>query len=230
MANHKAQENGSHAHDFNDVDIPYTNGSHTNGTANGAHANGTADAELNGIGSNGIGHSDLQIEGIIAPPPIAIVGMALRLPGGVSTTESFWDLLINGKDARTRVPDSRYNIEAFYGTRARKGEVAAQYGYFLEDSLEHLDASFFAMSKSEISQLDPQQKLLLEVVYECMESAGQSNWRGSKMGCYVGVFGEDWLDLCNKDTQSFDMYRISGTGDFAISNRISYEYDLKGPR
>lgn len=86
------------------------------------------------------------------------------------------------------------------------------------------------MSRSEISQLDPQQKLLLEVVYECMESAGQSNWRGSKVGCYVGVFGEDWLDLCNKDTQSFDMYRISGTGDFAISNRISYEYDLKGPR
>ncbi|KAH7400779.1 hypothetical protein DE146DRAFT_653958 [Phaeosphaeria sp. MPI-PUGE-AT-0046c] len=221
MATQVAQDNGHHANGFHKADMPHTNGFHTNGTIN---------TQINGTGTNGTEDCENQSNGSITPPPpIAIVGMALRLPGGVSSTESFWELLVNGRDARCRVPNSRYNIEAFHGPRARKGEVAAQYGYFLEDSLEHLDASFFAMSKSEISQLDPQQKLLLEVVYECMENAGQSSWRGSKMGCYVGVFGEDWLDLCNKDTQAFDMYRISGTGDFAISNRISYEYDLKGP-
>lgn len=224
MVEHMAQENGFHTNGFTDADVPHTNG---NGSTNGVEVNGTANINSTRFESN---ENGFQSGDIATPPPIAIVGMALRLPGGISSTESFWDLLVNGRDARSRVPESRYNIDAFHGPRARKGEIAAQYGYFLEDSLEHLDASFFAMSKSEISQLDPQQKLLLEVVYECMESAGQSNWRGSKMGCYVGVFGEDWLDLCNKDTQSFDMYRISGTGDFAISNRISYEYDLKGPR
>lgn len=200
-----------------------------------SHTNGVPLEEITPPSSeermtNGNDHHADNLHDPSTPPPIAIVGMALRLPGGISSPESLWDLLINKRDARSKVPSNRYNVEAFHGPGARKGEVATQHGYFLEDSLEHLDASFFAMSKAEISQLDPQQKLLLEVVYECMESAGQSNWRGSKIGCYVGVFGEDWLDLCTKDTQSFPMYRIFGSGDFAISNRISYEYDLKGPR
>lgn len=220
MAIQVTQESDYLANTVREPDVSHDCGDQTNGTP----APGLQETETNGNGR----HEDEN--DMITPPPIAIVGMALRLPGGVSSPESLWDLLINKRDAQSQVPSNRYNVEAFHGSRARKGEIASQHGYFLEDSLEHLDASFFAMSKAEISQLDPQQKLLLEVVYECMESAGQSNWRGSKIGCYVGVFGEDWLDLCNKDTQSFDMYRISGTGDFAISNRISYEYDLKGPR
>lgn len=209
-----------------------TNGSHgfISANTNGHQTNGTSNSHSNDIYSNGRICHDYSIDGNITPPPIAIVGMALRLPGGVNSPDRFWDLLINKKDGRTRVPGSRYNVEAFHGTRARTGEVSSKHGYFLEDSLEQLDASFFSMSKSEITLLDPQQKLLLEVVYECMESAGQSDWRGGKVGCYVGVFGEDWLDLGNKDTQSSGMYRILGMGDFAISNRISYEYDLKGPR
>ncbi|KAL5392876.1 hypothetical protein DPSP01_000571 [Paraphaeosphaeria sporulosa] len=215
MAVPAGQEDRYHTDGVRESETPSTNVFRTIGTAS---------SQPHDVRMNGNGHQDID-----TPPPIAIVGMALRLPGGVSSPEGLWDLLINKRDGRSPIPSNRYNVEAFHGPRARKGEVASQHGYFLDDSLEHLDASFFAMSKAEISQLDPQQKLLLEVVYECMESAGQSNWRGSKVGCYVGVFGEDWLDLCNKDTQSFDMYRISGTGDFAISNRISYEYDLKGP-
>lgn len=219
MTDRVTQENDYHSNGLNGSSVSHSHGDGPNGTA-------TPRSEEIETNESDHHHS----EDAFTPPPIAIVGMALRLPGGVSSPESFWNLLVNKRDARSEVPPSRYNVEAFHGLHARKGEIASQHGYFLEDSLEHLDASFFAMSKAEISQLDPQQKLLLEVVYECMESAGQSNWRGSKIGCYVGVFGEDWLDLCNKDTQSFDMYRISGTGDFAISNRISYEYDLKGPR
>ncbi|KAL1597235.1 hypothetical protein SLS60_008817 [Paraconiothyrium brasiliense] len=215
-----ADENG-----YRTIDMGGSESTNTNGV----QTNGVLGSQPNGIQTNGNDHKAALSEITVTPPPIAIVGMALRLPGGVSSPEDLWDLLINKRDGRSRIPRDRFNVEAFHGPHARKGEVASQYGYFLEDSLEHLDASFFAMSKAEIAQLDPQQKLLLEVIYECMESAGQSNWRGSKIGCYVGVFGEDWLDLCNKDTQSFDMYRISGTGDFAISNRISYEYNLKGP-
>ncbi|UKZ55581.1 Type I Iterative PKS [Trichoderma virens] len=85
------------------------------------------------------------------------------------------------------------------------------------------------MSKAEVEKLDPQHKLLLEVIWECMENGGQKNWRGRNIGCYVGVFGEDWLDLYAKDPQHLGTHRILTGGDFALSNRASYEYDLKGP-
>jgi hypothetical protein len=163
--------------------------------------------------------------------PIAIVGMAMRLPGGVRDTDSFWDLLANKKDGRCRVPKDRYNIDAFYSPYGKKGMVSVDDGYFLEDlDLYALDESFFSILQFEAETVDPQQRVLLEVVWECMENAGQTNWRGSNIGCFVGSFGEDWLDMAAKDTQNFGIYRISGSCDFMLSNRVSYEYDLKGPR
>ncbi len=166
-----------------------------------------------------------------APPPIAILGMGMRLPGGVNGGNDFWDLLVNKKDGRGVVPKDRYNIDAFYSANGGPGTVKTKHGYFLEHvDLQHLDTSFFSMNKSEAENLDPQQRLLLEVIWECMENGGQVGWRGKNIGCYVGVFGEDWLDMAAKDTQHVGMYRITGSGDFAISNRVSYEYNLKGPR
>ncbi|PKX91350.1 type I polyketide synthase [Aspergillus novofumigatus IBT 16806] len=163
------------------------------------------------------------------PEPIAIVGMALRLPGGITSPESFWELLLSGGDVRSRVPASRYNVDSFYSPSSKTGSVKSTYGYFLENGLKEFDTSFFSMNKIEVEMLDPQQRQLLEVVWECMERAGQTNWRGENIGCYVGVYGEDWLDLVSKDTQDDGIYRISGAGDFLLANRISYEYDLKGP-
>ena len=166
-----------------------------------------------------------------APPPIAIIGMGMRLPGRVTDESSFWDLLVNKKNGRCVVPADRYNIDAFYSPNGGHGTVKTKYGYFLEHvDLQNLDASFFSMNTSEVAKLDPQQKLLLEVIWECMENGGQVGWRGKNIGCYVGVFGEDWLDMTAKDIQDLGMYRVTGNGDFAISNRMSYEYDLKGPR
>lgn len=166
-----------------------------------------------------------------APPPIAIVGMGMRLPGGVNGESAFWDLLVNKKNGRCVVPEDRYNIDAFYSPSGGQGTVKTRYGYFLDHvDLQHLDASFFSMNKTEVERLDPQQRLLLEVIWECMENGGQVGRRGKNIGCYVGVFGEDWLDMAAKDTQHLGIYRITGSGDFAISNRISYEYDLRGPR
>lgn len=157
--------------------------------------------------------------------------MGMRLPGGVSDESSFWNLLVNKKDGRCTVPEDRYNVNAFYSPNGGHGTVKTKHGYFLDHlDLHHLDASFFSMNKTEVEKLDPQQRLLLETVWECMENGGQVGWRGKKIGCYVRVFGEDWLDMAAKDTQHLGVYRITGSGDFAISNRISYEYDLRGPR
>jgi hypothetical protein len=124
------------------------------------------------------------------PPPVAIVGMGVRLPGGVNSPSSLWDLLIQKRNGRCKVPASRYNVDSFYKPSKTTGSVASQYGYFIQDDIDSFDASFFSMSKAEVERLDPQQRLLLEVVWECMESGGQKDWRGGNVGCYVGVFGD----------------------------------------
>ena len=207
----------------------------------------TKDSSINGVsgtapnsdgvdGINGNHHLNGQDSSSNKPfdelqEPMAIVGMAMRLPGGVRTANSFWDMLINKRDGRCRVPTDRYNVDAFYSAALKRGTVKNQHGYFLDDvDLRDLDPSFFSMTKSEAGKLDPQHRLLLEVVRECLENAGETNWRGKEIGCYVGVFGEDWQDIHAKDTQDFGSYRITGYGDFLLGNRISYEYDLTGPR
>lgn len=63
-----------------------------------------------------------------------------------------------------------------------------------------------------------------------MENAGATSWRGTNIGCYIGVFADDWQDIYAKDTQLTGGYRITGYDDFVLANRISFEYDLHGPR
>ena len=181
------------------------------------------------IGSDNLnGESNVASDHVVEP--VAIVGMAMRLPGGIHNADDFWDLLINKRNGQCRVPKDRYNIDAWYGP-GKSGHVGTQHGYFLEDlDLSHIDASFWSMTKQEAELMDPQQRLILEVVYEALENAGEKNWRGKNIGCYVGIFGEDWLDMDSKDVQNMHMYRLTGYGDYITANRVSYEFDFKGPR
>lgn len=157
------------------------------------------------------------------PTPIAIVGMAMRLPGSIDNEAKLWDLLVNKRDAVSPIPKGRYKGHGKSGIWST--------GYFLGDlDLAQMDSGFFSMSKAEAEQLDPHHRPLLEVVYEAFESAGETKWKGKDIGCYVGFAAEDWNDLQSKDPQEFRMYRLGGSFDFALANRISYEYDLRGPR
>jgi acyl transferase domain-containing protein/SAM-dependent methyltransferase len=166
-----------------------------------------------------------------AVEPIAICGIALRLPGGISTPAQFWDFLMNKGDARGPVPSTRFNVSSYYSKSGKPGYVKATHGYFLDESVDlgALDTTFFTMPKQEIERADPQQRLLLEVARECLDSAGETEYRGKSIGTYIGTFGEDWLENFSKDSQAPATYKLTGYGDFVLSNRISYEYDLKGP-
>jgi acyl transferase domain-containing protein len=86
------------------------------------------------------------------------------------------------------------------------------------------------MRKAEVERPDPQQRQMLEVVRECMEDAGETNWKDRQIGCYLGNFGEDWAELFAKDSQQHGLYRVTGYGDFMLANRVSYEMDFTGPR
>lgn len=151
----------------------------------------------------------------------------MRLPGGIRDEAAFWDVLVNGKDLVTPIPSDRWNADAFGPKLGKRGAIKTQYGYFLTEDLSCLDASFFTMTKSELEKVDPQQRQMLEVTRECLESAGEVSYRGKPIGCYVGTFGEDWLHSIAKETQTTG---FSGSGDLMIANRVSYEFDFTGPR
>lgn len=163
-------------------------------------------------------------------PPIAICGMALRLPAGLKTPQQLWEFLLAGGDARGRVPSSRYNVAAFHDTTGKPGTVITEYGYFLDEDIGALDTSFFSMPRMEVEQTDPQQRLMLEATRECLQDAGETAWRGKRIGCYMGSLGEDWCEMYAREPQNWGPYRYVGYGDFALSNRVSYEMDLQGPR
>lgn len=196
------------------------------------HPDHLSNGALNSNQGSFNGHSTTNGTSYGQATPIAICGMALRLPGGSSTPQQLWDFLVAKGDARSKVPQSRYNAAAFHSTSGKPASVGTEYGYFLDETndLGALDTSFFSMSRTEVERADPQQRLMLEVARECFEDAGITNWRGKAIGCYVGSFGEDWLDLFAKETQPWGRFRVTGTGDFMLSNRLSYEMDLRGPR
>lgn len=205
-----------------------TNG-HTNGATNGHISNGAS--TTNGYhATNGHAATNAATATGNPPKPIAICGMACRLPSGIKTPQQLWEFLLAGGDARSKVPESRYNIEAFYDPSGKPGTTKTQHGYFLDEDLANLDTSFFSMPRKEVERIDPQQRLMLEVARECFEDGGETGWRGKKIGCYVGNLGDDWLEMLAQDAQNFGIYRLSGYGDFSLSNRISYEMNLHGPR
>lgn len=167
-----------------------------------------------------------------SPKPIAICGMSVRLPGGLHSPQQLWDFLVAKGDARGPVPKSRYNASAYYSEMPKPGGINTGHGYFLDGSIDlaTVDTSFFTMGKSEVERMDPQQRQMLEVARECIEDAGQTNWRGRPIGCYMGNFGEDWVEIFAKENQQYGLHRATGYGDFMLSNRVSYEMDLTGPR
>jgi acyl transferase domain-containing protein len=161
--------------------------------------------------------------------PIAIVGMAMRLPGNVRSGDDFWDLLCSKRDVGRDIPEDRFNIDAFYSPSQRRG-IKTRRGFFLDQNLADTDPSAFGITRAEAMKLDPQQKLLLEVVFEAFENAGETDFQGKDIGCFVGTFGEDHLELSLRDPLSIDRYHVFGSEDFALSNQISHEFDLRGPR
>lgn len=224
----------------------YTNGmnrmngtSHLNGHARTSGMSGTVHANgMNELystdGINGNAHTNGvsdQVSKVESSAPIAICGMALRLPGGSASPQEFWDFLMNKGDARSRVPESRYNVSAYHRTDKRPGAIASEYGYFLDESVKlgAFDSSRFSLSRAELEYADPQQRRLLEVVREAFDDAGDVNFRGKAIGCYVGNMGEDWGELMNRDPLSHGANRIDGYNDWMLGNRISYEFGLTGP-
>ena len=165
--------------------------------------------------------------------PVAIVGLGLRAPGGVTDADSFWRLLAESVDAIGPVPSERWPHENYYDPDPDKpGRIATRYGGFLTD-VDRFDAAFFGISPREADTMDPQQRLLLTVAWEALENAGQApdQLDGSRTGVFVGVTGSDYsyLQLESADDALLDGHFASGTAHSMFSGRLSYLLGLQGP-
>jgi len=165
--------------------------------------------------------------------PIAIVGMACRLPGGVDSLDAFWELLKQGRDAISDVPVERWSNARWYDPDPEApGKMYQRKGGFLA-AVDRFDAAFFGITPREADRIDPQQRMLLELTWEALEHAAipPSGLSGQVAGVFVGMSGGDYLQLQLQQgaAADIDAYLASGGSPAVAAGRIAYTLGLEGP-
>jgi len=161
--------------------------------------------------------------------PVAIVGAACRLPGAPDL-DAYWRLLESGTDAVSTLPADRFAHAAFF--HPRQGEPGRSHTFaagHIGDALG-FDAAAFGLSPREAAEMDPQQRVLLEVALHAIEDAG---WRpsaiaGREVGVFVGGSSTDYAELRLADPAGADRYFMTGVALSILANRLTNVFDLRG--
>ncbi|ORA20357.1 type I polyketide synthase [Mycobacterium arosiense] len=163
--------------------------------------------------------------------PIAIVAVSCRFPGAPDP-EAFWQVLSGGVDAIREVPEDRFDIDEFYDPDPdAAGKTYTRFGGFL-DEIDGFDPEFFGISPREAVWIEPQQRLMLETVWEGLERAGYSPaaLRGSRTGIFTGVAANEYAHLLSSESvDKIEPHFITGNALNAISGRVAFALGLEGP-
>ncbi|KAL8768386.1 MAG: hypothetical protein Q9194_005723 [Teloschistes cf. exilis] len=177
-------------------------------------------------------HTPETMDSLDYDDPVVIVGMACRLPGGVKSPYDLWEMLIHERSGQCKVPKERFNVDGYYHPEGdRAGAMSTSGGYFIQEDVRKFENTFFGVNNMEATYMDPQQRKLLEVVYECFESSGATlkDVAGANVGVYVGNFTVDFQTMQTRDPEYLHRYSATGSGTAILANRLSYVFDLRGP-
>ncbi|TLH70251.1 type I polyketide synthase [Mycolicibacterium aubagnense] len=162
----------------------------------------------------------------------AIVGYAARFPGAADTDE-FWQMLCEGRDAVSEVPDDRWDVDQFFDPEpGAPGKVVTRRAGLVDD-VAGFDAPFFGMSAREVRLLDPQHRLLLETAWRAVEHSGTAptSLANTSTGVFVGLSTHDFLGMAFSELNydEVEAYLGIGTSNAAAAGRISHRLGLQGP-
>ncbi|OMC34843.1 polyketide synthase [Mycobacterium colombiense] len=163
--------------------------------------------------------------------PVAVIGMACRLPGGIDSPEQLWEALLRGDDLVTEIPPDRWDADEYYDPEPGvPGRSVSRWGAFIDD-VAGFDLEFFGINEREATAMDPQHRLLLETSWEAMEHAGLTRERiaDSLTGVFMGLTHGDY-QLLAADAHSVEgAYGFSGSNFSLASGRIAYALGIHGP-
>ena len=169
-------------------------------------------------------------------PGISVVGISCRFPGA-KTKDEFWHLLEQGKSSITAFPENRPEqhkafFEYYNPKRFVTGRHSVVKGSYLEE-IKYFDNKFFGISDQEARAMDPQQRILLQVVYEAIEDAGMrlEDLQKCRTGVFVGVMNMDHSRIAADESNYsiMDQYAPTGSTLSIIANRVSFCLNLTGP-
>ena len=177
---------------------------------------------------NSNGHTGM--EGECATEPIAIIGLSCKFAGDAGSTEGFWRLMTEGRNAWSEPPPSRWNMKGTYHPdKDNLSTTNVKGAHFLEEDPGCFDAAFFGYSGSLAAAVDPQYRIQLESAYEALENAGQplAKVAGSRTSCYTAVMTHDYHDGLVRDGDNLPRFLAVGTPSALSANRISHFFDLR---
>jgi polyketide synthase PksN len=149
---------------------------------------------------------------------IAIVGMSCKI-AGANNLEEFWQMLADGKDMVTEIPQDRWNWQAY--------PEASKWGSFIDD-VDKFDSLFFGISPAEAMYMSPEQRLMMLYVWECLENAGcGDDVKGTDTGIFIGCGPSGYSSLLAG--MPIQAYSSTGMVPSVGPNRISYLMDWRGP-
>ncbi|MFJ4672300.1 beta-ketoacyl synthase N-terminal-like domain-containing protein [Kitasatospora purpeofusca] len=162
-----------------------------------------------------------QLDAASGSGPLAVVGIGLRLPGGIADLDGYWDALAEGRELVGPLPAGRR------GPFAAEWEQLPHSGGFLDEVMD-FDAEFFGMGAAEARGVDPQQRLLLEVAWEALENAALPPDRldAARTGLFVGITGQEYWDWHSGE---LDTHWAGGNGHCFTVGRVAYALGLAGP-
>ena len=165
---------------------------------------------------------------------LAIVGMACRFPGELTDIDKLWQGLCTKYSAIREIPQERWDADRYYSTNEEsRGKAYVRRGGFLKRDPREFDASFFGISPRDAENMDPQQRLMLEVTWEAFENAGFKipDFAKKNVGVYVGGFMLDHMitQMAFANRSQINQYSASGMMMTMLSNRVSHAYDFRGP-